>query len=422
MGKVFFILLFIITISGFVVAQISVGNEEDSGPRVIIDVPKITIETNFSVIGSNSSDFWDNLDTPGDIIGIIFLYNHSVNGIYPGDIFVNVGGDIMIGNLNISGQANLSVEGMLEVYGNLSVTNGTFRVAVDQVQNVFTMRAANDLLTPVFEFKQSRGTLANPNFTAGDSVMGSFLFDGFSPDGFFGDHSAGVRALASGDFTNSSKPSTLVFETTPSGSIIRSNQIFMDRFGYFGINIMPSVILDINETRSIATTFANIHNPDGAGSQSWRSTNDIDAFGEIGKGGSGRSDLLDNRAYLLSEQDGIVIVSLVANDPIIFAQGGIASGNEIARFTTGGDLTLLEDLRVGASTGETITLDGDDLFVLDNAEIGNDLDVGRNINFSGTLFPPNANLVQQNITINNTIHDGASDSGMTFRDGNLILG
>jgi len=46
--------------------------------------------------------------------------------------------------------------------------------------------------------------------------------------------------------------------------------------------------------------------------------------------------------------------------------------------------TILDNLRVGASTGESITLDGDDLFVLDEAEVGGDLTVGGMFNITGT--------------------------------------
>ncbi len=53
-------------------------------------------------------------------------------------------------------------------------------------------------------------------------------------------------------------------------------------------------------------------------------------------------------------------------------------------------VTILDDLRIGASTGESITLDGDDLFVLDEVEVGGDLTASRNVTISGNKIYANA--------------------------------
>lgn len=50
------------------------------------------------------------------------------------------------------------------------------------------------------------------------------------------------------------------------------------------------------------------------------------------------------------------------------------------------DVTFLDDVRIGASTGESITMDGDDLYILDNVEIGGDLNITGNLQVGGCII------------------------------------
>lgn len=108
------IFLFFILLSSLVYAEIpnvrlgddkdfSVVTEEDTRTTYVrLIIPEEDeVPTNFSLVEVNSSDFWDDLDTPSDIPGSEFWYNQTQE-IIDIDLWVNESGDTMNGTLNMS--------------------------------------------------------------------------------------------------------------------------------------------------------------------------------------------------------------------------------------------------------------------------------------------------------------------------------
>lgn len=70
------ILLLLVFLVGTISAYgVNIGEEEVSDYGVNIEVPEAPI--NYSIVNVNSSEYWDNLDTPADISGSEFWYNHT---------------------------------------------------------------------------------------------------------------------------------------------------------------------------------------------------------------------------------------------------------------------------------------------------------------------------------------------------------
>lgn len=76
-----FSVIVVMLFSGFVSAEdwavdLS-GVQGEEGWSVDIPIPTLTSPTNYSFVYVNSSNFWDNLDTPSDIVQSIYWYNHT---------------------------------------------------------------------------------------------------------------------------------------------------------------------------------------------------------------------------------------------------------------------------------------------------------------------------------------------------------
>jgi len=92
---------------------------------------------------------------------------------------------------------------------------------------------------------------------------------------------------------------------------------------------------------------------------------------------------------------------------------------EALRLTGDGDAYTSNNFRVGASTGERITLDGDDLFVLGNLEAGNILYLSNSSNANGiTCNNVNQGGVFFNTSINKPCYCNSSD-WVRFSDDNF---
>lgn len=85
-----------------------------------------------------------------------------------------------------------------------------------------------------------------------------------------------------------------------------------------------------------------------------------------------------------------------------------------------GDLNTFQDLRVGASSGEGQTMDGDDAYILDNLEIGGNI---CNDTICYTLLDLNttsggsSSTDFTNISIHDSINDNKTSSRIYFEDG-----
>jgi cytoskeletal protein CcmA (bactofilin family) len=77
--------------------------------------------------------------------------------------------------------------------------------------------------TSVFQGRSVGGTLANPTPTPTNAVQAWFLGGGF--DGSIYTNQAGMYVTATQTFTTSSKPSSISFQTTPSGSTTRVDRM-----------------------------------------------------------------------------------------------------------------------------------------------------------------------------------------------------
>ena len=73
--------------------------------------------------------------------------------------------------------------------------------------------------------------------------------------------------------------------------------------------------------------------------------------GMLGVGGSNRTDILDNKGFVLAQTglDGLVLLT-EGSDPIIFATGGVATSNEKMRITNSGDVGIGTDSPNGKLT------------------------------------------------------------------------
>ncbi len=110
---IFFLLIFSLSF----VSGLDVRTTPDVvGVNIVpITVSGITFNNNTGSV--NSSDFWDNLDTPADISGSEFWYNQTTASLEQGqDIFLNLSGRNANQNINIS-PYNLSIGQTLQIEG-----------------------------------------------------------------------------------------------------------------------------------------------------------------------------------------------------------------------------------------------------------------------------------------------------------------
>lgn len=95
-----------------------------------------------------------------------------------------------------------------------------------------------------------------------------------------------------------------------------------------------------------------------------------------------------NGIFNVQDHNGINYIYMNSSDGNV----GIGTTSPTSKLHVIGNMTVTEDVyladnvRIGASTGETITMDGDDLFVLDDAEIGGALTVGGTLNVTGNAY------------------------------------
>jgi hypothetical protein len=111
MVKIIFTLILIATALVFftssVSASIEIGSYDDEVPSISLGddeggepAPPTTNCSNCT--HAKYADYWDGYDTPSDIPGSEFWYNHTA--VLEGqDLWVNVTGDIMTGDLNMTG-------------------------------------------------------------------------------------------------------------------------------------------------------------------------------------------------------------------------------------------------------------------------------------------------------------------------------
>jgi len=84
-------ILFILIAVTLVGAELDIGYDDDTQPKVIMDVPDAITSTNVSMESVNSSDYWDNLDTPIDINfdDLTWLFGNNWNYISTGNFYFN---------------------------------------------------------------------------------------------------------------------------------------------------------------------------------------------------------------------------------------------------------------------------------------------------------------------------------------------
>ena len=104
------VMLFTIIPTQFVTASLEVGFDNPDSPRISISIPS-TDTSNYTLVDTNSSEFWDALDTPADI---------NAGDITDDNTYVSTSGDIITGDINISG--NLNVSGDTYLGGDLMPT------------------------------------------------------------------------------------------------------------------------------------------------------------------------------------------------------------------------------------------------------------------------------------------------------------
>lgn len=86
---------------------------------------------------------------------------------------------------------------------------------------------------------------------------------------------------------------------------------------------------------------------------------------------------------------------------------GMPSFNDLLTIDSGSDLVWTgTDFRVGASTGETITMNGNDLWVQDDVEVGGDLLVNQDTNLSGDVALTNITFPNNGIYMTTSKHQG----------------
>jgi len=236
------------------------------------------------------------------------------------------------------------------------------------------------------------------------SAFTSFYFN-TNGDGGFRFFEAGTQI---GTFLVSGATDTLTLTSIPVGSQVelksQATQIHVgDQIGLG--TLTPAKFVDIaGETRIkytgtikavedflTLTNDAYAADSDGTGTAIfWRLTDRDSMVGTPTTRDAGRISVL-------MEQDWTETAS-TRDSAMVFSTSLDGSVTEKVRITSDGDLNALSNVRVGASTGETITMDGDDLFVLDDAEIGGDLSVS-------------------NITINTSIGDANTNAEIFFNGG-----
>jgi hypothetical protein len=142
--------------------------------------------------------------------------------------------------------------------------------------------------------------------------------------------------------------------SSASGTVyINNNTTFAGRVGVGTNN--PAYRLDVSgtggdnrirlqeTTDNTAVTFLEVENSDNAS-------------GSFGVGGSGRTDLLENRGFVNAQSgtDGLAI-GTEGTDPIIFYTQGIATSNERMRIHSNGRVSMGSDTTIAAANNLTLT-------------------------------------------------------------------
>jgi len=109
-------------------------------------------------------------------------------------------------------------------------------------------------------FKRADGTEAVPTDLLSGMSLGSFSFRGYVNGGFSGSK-AYVTAVAEANWSATSNPTRLVFSTTKTGSTTLSDRFTIDNAGLVGINVTPTVYLDV---KPVNYTSPSVFSYDGA--------------------------------------------------------------------------------------------------------------------------------------------------------------
>lgn len=170
------LVMVIIMSSAILSAQLEISFDDETVPRVSLSEGG-TGSTSVN-ISSNSSDYWDNLDTPDDISGSEFWYNQSVaGGAYPGDVFVNESGDIMTGDLNLSGN-RLTDIGEILLSGNITV-NANLTSSLGSETNWFKSIFVQDVKAEDILATNTNSTNVNSiNLDTENATVNRILADG----------------------------------------------------------------------------------------------------------------------------------------------------------------------------------------------------------------------------------------------------
>jgi hypothetical protein len=109
--------------------------------------------------------------------------------------------------------------------------------------------SANDTPTtfPNFAFQRSRGTLTSRTAVLSGDRLGGFAFRGYGTTGFLtSSDNAVIRAFAAENFTDTAMGTYITFETTPTGTISRSEKLRISANGNIGVGTTtPGFKLDV---------------------------------------------------------------------------------------------------------------------------------------------------------------------------------
>ncbi len=241
-----------------------------SGGVVFSDGSKLT------QAGANSSFFWDNTNARLGLGSTTPWAQLSINPNALGSrvpefvigsstathFVVDGGGNVGIGVTNPSALLVISKQSIVQtpISGSTAQFVGLdanpLRITFDTHNNTNTSGTA-------LMFRRSRGTSAVPLADILDDVLGSLNFRGYGTTGYAAGSTGLVSAKAEGTFTDTSMPTAITFDTTPSGSVTALERLRITGAGNVGIgNSLPTGLLDL-KANSIIQNLFNIASTSG---------------------------------------------------------------------------------------------------------------------------------------------------------------